>query len=146
VIAKYSKKFAYAPYLNEDIGWDKSIPDNATEEEMIQAIIDLNRIATEAHRRMNPQLSVGVNGVASFDVPYGPQPSCEEKILNGVKKKEDIKIGLTPEAILSSPDLTTLITYRLLIKGKPDLQKAYDKRMKELDKSPKKKTGKPVLP
>jgi hypothetical protein len=144
VIARYSKKFAYAPYLNEDIGWEKSIPDNATEEEMIQAQLELNRIATEVHKRLNPHLFAAENGEAKFDIPYGPIERTP--IANRMKKEKEIKIGTTPEDILSSPDLKTLITYKFIIKGKPDLQKAYDKRMKELDKSPTKKTGKPVLP
>lgn len=56
MVVKYSKKFPYAPYLNEDIGFDISIPDNATEEEMIEAQVRLNRIATAAYHRLNPHM------------------------------------------------------------------------------------------
>jgi len=145
MIAKYSKKFAYAPYLNEDIGWEKTIPDNATEEEMIQAQLELNRIATEVHKRLNPHLFAAENGEAKFDIPYGPIERIP--IASRMKKEneKEIKIGTTPEDILSSPDLKTLITYKFIIKGKPDLQKAYDKRMKDFDK-PQKKNGKIVMP
>jgi hypothetical protein len=59
--------------------------------------------------------------------------------------KVDREIGVTPEIILSSPDLNTLLTYKFIVKGKPDLQKAYDERMKQVNKLSK-KNGKPVLP
>ncbi len=47
-------------------------------------------------------------------------------------KPEEREIGLTPESIMSSPDLKVLETYRWLIKGKPELERAYILRYDEL--------------
>ena len=44
----------------------------------------------------------------------------------------ETRIGLFIDDIQSCKDLITLETYKLLVKGKPDLQEAYDKRLKEL--------------
>lgn len=120
MIVKYSKKFPYAPYLNEDIGFDKSIPDNATEEEMIQAVIDLNRISTAAFNKMNPQLQV-ISGQSQTDFNTGPEVIQVSK-----------EVGIFGKDIMSCPDLKTLESYKLLVKGKPDLEEIYNTRLKEL--------------
>jgi hypothetical protein len=121
MIVKYSKKFPYAPFLNEDIGFDKSIPDNATEEEMIQAVINLNRIATEAYHRMNPSLPTLIT-----DYNSGEQRVQEIQI-----EPKERTIGVLVEDIESCKDLKTLDTYKWLLK-EPALKEAYDKRLKEL--------------
>lgn len=54
MIVKYQGLFPTGPYLNEDIGFDISIPDESTEEEMIEAVLRLKRIATKAHEKANP--------------------------------------------------------------------------------------------
>src|ERR1044072_5884442 len=46
--------------------------------------------------------------------------------------KEEIKIGVTVSSIMSCTDLVTIDSYRLLIKGKEDLEFAYMKRRKEI--------------
>jgi hypothetical protein len=119
MIAKYSKKFPYAPYLNEDIGYDISLPDNATDEEMIAATIRLNSIAERAFKAMNPQATI-----VATDFHTGEQ---------GIQEVQaDRRVGLIADDILSSPDIKTLESYRLLARAKPELREAYDKRLKEL--------------
>lgn len=63
MIVKYSKKFPYAPYLNEDIGFEESIMDGASEEEILAALQRLSDVALKFHKANNPQLQ---------DEPYTP--------------------------------------------------------------------------
>lgn len=49
--------------------------------------------------------------------------------------REDRVIGFFGDDILSCKDLKTLETYKLLVKGKPELQEIYDKVFSELNKN-----------
>lgn len=132
MIAKYSKKFPYAPYLNEDIGYDISIPDNASDEEMIEAIVRLNRVATAAYYRLNPQIK------NAAQMPQGQQIVPEVQVEKGDK-------GGIENEITNCPDIRTLQTYALMVQQYPSLAPIYNQRKKELSII-KKKNGKPVLP
>jgi hypothetical protein len=58
--------------------------------------------------------------------PYGaPTPTIQVR-------PEDREVGVTPEQIMSCTDLIVLETYRLLIKGKPQLESAYSVRYNQL--------------
>lgn len=52
----FNQKFGYAPFLNRDIGFETTIPDNATEDQMIEEIVRLHRIATKAHEKLPSEL------------------------------------------------------------------------------------------
>ncbi len=45
---------------------------------------------------------------------------------------EEPQIGVTPEVIMSCQELAVIDSYRLLIKGKPDLESAYETRRKQI--------------
>lgn len=45
---------------------------------------------------------------------------------------QEARIGLLIQDIESCKDLKTLESYKFLVKGKPDFQKAYDSKLKEL--------------
>jgi hypothetical protein len=47
-------------------------------------------------------------------------------------RPEDRELGVTPEQIMSCADLIVLETYRLLVKGKPQLESAYSVRYNQL--------------
>jgi hypothetical protein len=64
MIVKYSKKFPYAPFLNEDIGFEMSIPDNSNRADMLVALSTLKEIAEKFHKDNNPQL--GMDDVHTF--------------------------------------------------------------------------------
>lgn len=49
-----------------------------------------------------------------------------------IQVEKEPEIGVTPESILSSPDLKVLETYQWFIKGKPELERAYIIRHDEL--------------
>jgi hypothetical protein len=140
---KYEETFPTSiQYKNIRLTADATV--DSDKEDLTECYQILRAKVNEAFKEMKFPTGIDLEAMTITAPPYGTP--MQAAITNGVKKKEEIKIGVTPEAILSSPDLKTLITYKWLIKGKPDLQKAYDKRMKELDNSPKKKNGKPVLP
>lgn len=63
------------------------------------------------------------------------QPHTPTDVYQGLRTEkipEERRVGLVAADILSSPDLTTLESYKLLVKNKPELQEAYDKRLKQL--------------
>lgn len=45
---------------------------------------------------------------------------------------EEIRIGLLIQDIESCKDIKTLESYKFLVKGKPEFQKAYDNKLKQL--------------
>lgn len=120
MIVKYSKKFPYAPYLNEDIGFEMEILENVytSPEKVLLALSTMKAMAEKFFKESNPGLAVETNYAA---IPGHPQETQVEK-----------RIGLFTDDIISSPDLQTLESYKLLVKGKPHLEKAYDFRLKEL--------------
>jgi hypothetical protein len=130
VIAKYSKKFPYAPYLNEDIGYDISIPDNASDEEMIEAIVRLNRVATAAYYRLNPHIKPAAH------IPQGEQ----------VRQVDKGSVSDVVMEIKACKDLKTLKTYCRIAQLKPEYMDAYNEQALRITELPKKKNGKPVLP
>lgn len=91
MIAKYSKKFPYAPYLNEDIGFDMGLPDDATDEEMIAAIVRLNDVAEKAFKKLNPGAIVEVNPEYSHLLN---QPQQVKTINRQDQNKEDCLVDI----------------------------------------------------
>ena len=61
---------------------------------------------------------------------YGSIPPVQTPAIQ--IKPEDREIGVTPESILSSPDLKVLETYRWLIKSDKELERAYILRYDQL--------------
>jgi len=60
MIVKYSKKFPYAPYLNEDIGFEMQVDawgNGIDEEKIIDGLNKLKAIAEKFHKDNNPQLA-----------------------------------------------------------------------------------------
>lgn len=49
-----------------------------------------------------------------------------------VDKPEETRIGILVEDIMSCLDIPTIDSYRLLVKGKPELEAAYEKRREEI--------------
>lgn len=58
-------------------------------------------------------------------IPPGPSPIIQIK-------PEDRETGLTPETLLSCSDIKILEAYRLMVKGKPELERAYILRHDQL--------------
>lgn len=111
----YQKAFVIGPYLQEKVGFEAEI-DNAEDEK--KALTKLKEIAEQWHNENNPD-------------PAQIAPTTELPVIT---KLSDRQIGITPEDILSSPDLVVLGTYQWIIKGKPELERAYMLRYDELSK------------
>lgn len=63
MIVKYSKKFPYAPYLNEDIGFEIEIPDDG---DPLMELASLKEMAEKFHKDNNPQPG---DSIEKFSVP-----------------------------------------------------------------------------
>lgn len=126
MIIKYAKKFPYAPYLNEDIGFEMSISDK---DNPLEALAKLKSIAEQFHKENNHQI-------------YEEQ---EEGILIGGKFRNSTTIvqqhiaKLTQEEkiimdIHTCTDIKTLRSYKLIAKNNPKIQEHYTAKLSELNK------------
>jgi len=112
----YQKVFPLGMYINERIGVEIQLDKGDNPEE---ALLKAKEMVEAFHKENNKWLYMEVNMDA---IPI-------EK-----PKPEEIRIGLFAEDINSCKDMETLKGYRLLVKGKPELQQAYDNKLKELSK------------
>ena len=60
MIVKYSKKFPYAPYLNEDIGFEMEVKKDDPQT-LLDTLDYLKSIAEKFHKDNNPGLHVEIN-------------------------------------------------------------------------------------
>ena len=104
----YSKKFPYAPYLNEAIGFEADVYEG---EDILQAIQELREKAE-----------------TSFTLAH-PTVVLTTKIEQVLSKKEIKQSNI--EAIINSKSIQELETYKLL-KNDKDIFHAYNVREKEL--------------
>ena len=63
-------------------------------------------------------------------------PDADVVIPTEIKKEIKVEpiIGVTPEEIYSCKEVEVLKAYKLIVKSKPELQKAYDEQFKKLSK------------
>ena len=91
MIVKYSKKFPYAPYLNEDIGFEMEVgEDIITNKSYVFAILaTLKEMAEEFHESANPHLQYQSTEL----IPQGQQPlqSIDPKKADTIEKIQDCK-------------------------------------------------------
>lgn len=132
MVVKYAKKFPYAPYLNEDIGFEMSIGDN---ENPLEALAKLKAIAEQFHKENNPQIYLdaevwqsATNEPLPNNIPIVQQPAALNPLVK--KTKEEGYIFL----IENAKTMDELKSYTLLSKNYPSIQTAYDKKLKELNK------------
>lgn len=121
MIVKYSKKFPYAPYLNEDIGFEEdrcevSIDD---EEAVLSVLRKMHSIAEKFHKENNPQLKVDpmqrigpyiTNEYAKVSKDQ-PIPSIDPFAIETLEKMIDDSQTL---ADLEQLDSKTILDYRLV--------------------------------
>lgn len=115
-IVKFSKEFVTPIGTKEWVGIEMEY-DMGTECPR-DVLTNAKTIVEQWHKGNNPD-------------PAQLAPSTELPVIN---KPYDRQIGITPEDILSSPDLVVLGTYQWIIKGKPELERAYMLRYDELSK------------
>lgn len=113
----YSKKFPYAPFLNEDIGFEISLSEG---ENPIEALNTLKKMAEKYHRDTNPQLFIN-------EVP--DKPVIAENKTNG---KPLTRTGAIIHDIGTCKELKVLESYKLIAKNNPEIQQAYDSQFKKL--------------
>jgi hypothetical protein len=97
---KYSKKFPYAPYLNEDIGFECDVVPKegvSMEASVLDALDWLKGIAEKFHKDNNPQL-VGPNEgwMTTFQEGHGLNSSPIPQPLQSIdpKKRDEVEIAI----------------------------------------------------
>ena len=118
-IAKNSQEYVDAMGLKRWLGLDLEFDQDVKSPE--EALVEVELKVRNAIAKSNGQ------EMLNSSIPPGPPPVIQIK-------PEDREIGVTPEAILSSPDLKVLETYRWLITANPELKRAYTLRHDQLKK------------
>jgi hypothetical protein len=118
----FRKLYPYQPYLNTEVGFETSLPDNATEEEMIAELDRLNDITDRWHRKRYPEMYTPVEQVA--DNPAVPVRTIDKEL--GAEHFDLIA------SINSCTELKVLETYKLMIRGDKAAQQAYNQKAQEL--------------
>jgi hypothetical protein len=119
---KISKEFVTSIGLKEWIGLELEYDMNT--ECPKEVLTNAKTIVEQWHKENNPLIPDNIIHPAQTS-PIGIIQT----------KEEDREIGITPESIMSSPDLKVLETYRWLIKGKPELERSYILRYDQLTNS-----------
>lgn len=122
--ANYSKKFPYAPYLNEDIGFRASLDEG---EEPEEAILKLKAIAEQCWVKSNPQIQMGT------DIRDIPQEQPVDKRVQAII--EDIK---NCKAVYEKNGFgiqVGLVAYEEISSNHPEIKVEYDLKMLELQKN-----------
>lgn len=82
-------------------------------------------VFAKAESEMNAYVKKSSQVILENSIPPGPPPVIQIK-------PEDRETGLTPETLLSCSDIKILEAYRLMVKGKPELERAYVLRHDQL--------------
>ena len=117
-IVKFSKEFVTETGLKEWASIDYPVDFDGVNDE---------KIAEEGFRKAEAMVTAHQGKksyLMHYEITYTPSigPSQEIPIY-----KEERSIGVTVDVLDSCTDLATLDAYRLIVKGKDDLQTAYDK-------------------
>lgn len=145
----YQKTFNLGNYCSERIGLEMELEEGKTIEETLD---EAKKIATEWHEANNPQLygkkayvdDYNPNGSVytamtdsnSQKVEISKSPNNPETIRWEINNEDPIKKRTTTlvDAINSCKEIKVLESYKLMVRGKEELQTAYDKKLKELSK------------
>lgn len=119
MIVKYRRLYNIGPYLNEEIGFETNSPDGLSHDAYIMQVEALKELADKAHKKINPELAPSLH-----DYNTG-QPEI-------VQVEKETAIGDLETQIRSVTDKKVLDSYKLLVKGKPELEKLYLAKLEEL--------------
>lgn len=123
----FFQTFPTGSFQNQKLGIEITVnPSDSIKEAFEYAKNELN----ECFNAMNQQPDM-----QEFEPFVGksmPHPSYPPTQIQ--ETQTDRTIGLFIEDIQSCKDLLTLNSYKFVVKGKPDLQAAFDKRLNELQK------------
>lgn len=113
----YQKTFNLGNYCSEKIGFDAELE---TGDDPKLELIKLRAMAEQQHKETNPQLFNG--SMPSYNEAM-PITQIEKNISPSEKMIREIN---------TCKDVIVLETYKFLVKGKPELQTAYDDKLKTL--------------
>jgi len=122
----FEQLFPTGQYANQRLGIEIDIDDydfrigeqeGKDKQEVVKTGFEYaKKLVNEAFQALNPDLTSPIYEQET--------PTTEIQV--------ERRIGALAEDILSSPDMKTLESYKLIVRAKPELQEAYDKRLEEL--------------
>lgn len=112
----YQQTFPTGAYANIKLGIEMSLVPGV--DDVQEAFQQAKQIVNEAFKKLNPEPLP-----TQTDYHSGPTPEIQV---------EKIEIGDLPTQIQSCKELKVLESYKLMVKGKPDLEKLYFDKLEEL--------------
>ncbi len=114
----YKQKFPTFQYLNCDIGFEASVPPG---KDPLEVLKELQNLSELFHKQSFPHLYT----------PNGKPITFEQ-----VGETQVIRSANPIEALIqdinSCGEVKVLETYKLMVKGKPEVEKIYEEKMKSL--------------
>jgi hypothetical protein len=116
----FEQLFPTGQYANQRLGMEIEFQEGdfnnySNEADVVQsAFSHAKELVNKSFQSLNPELQ------------HQPTDYNTGEVLQ--EQPVDRRVGLLADDILSSPDLKTLESYKLLVKAKPELQGAYDVR------------------
>lgn len=135
MVIRYSKKFPYAPYLNEDIGFEMTIGEH---ENPLEKMEELRQMAKQFHKKNNPHL-YQEQGTVVVSSQWEEKYHTQEQPTVTTYSTQPIDNQLTQEQkihnlITQSTSILELEQYKLLSNNKkyPSLKEVWDKQYEKL--------------
>lgn len=119
-IVKFSKEFITPTGLKEWLSLEWDVNEPFDEAKAMETFMKVKEFVCNSQPS-----SQGLIDNSNNFVPPGPPPIIQ-------KQPEDRSIGVTIDDLDSCTDVATLDAYRLIVKGKEDLQAAFDKHRSRL--------------
>ena len=121
----YQRAYYIAPFLQEKIGFEMEIPDDGHPLEEIQTLKDL---CDEANKKLNPHLYTESGKPITIEQVREEEP-LDKRIASLI---EDINKCTAINYVNSYGVQEGLIAYEDMVAGHPELQAAYDLKLKQL--------------
>ncbi len=90
MIVKYRRLYPYAPYLNEEIGFEITIPDDG---DPIAEVETLKSLCDEAHKKLNPNFAPLTDfNTGQPEAPIDPHAVLRlQQLINGATTPEELE-------------------------------------------------------
>lgn len=116
----FEQLYPTGQYANQRLGIEIAIDEFEAmkDENIANAYSYAKNLVNDAFKSLNPELSTP--SITDYNTGQPAEIQVEKRI------------GLLTDDILNCQDLKILESYKLIVRAKPELQAAYDQRLKEL--------------
>lgn len=122
----YKQKFPIGQFLNADIGFEVQQEQG---ESVNDVLLQLKGMAEAFHRQEFPQMYA--TPLLEIDQDF-PPPETSQSTYAKRQQKPENRVQSIIQDIETVRELTVLESYRLIAKANPEIQEAYNNKLKQL--------------